>query len=174
MNALKLRKMVETKMSHKFWQQAIVLMKREPVIVERSWKLLWNLGWCAFKLRRYREAEEVLTRARDRAPKSAPCWWALAMAQLKQKRWAEAEINLKVALSIRESHPSRTGLALAYLAQGKVAEAEQTRLENIRLRPNDGKRHESYSPFLVDVGRRDEAKIIHKKALAPLLRAAAK
>jgi Tfp pilus assembly protein PilF len=70
----------------------------------------------------------------------------------------------RVALNIKESHSTRIALALAFLSQGKVAEAESVHLEGIRLKPKNSERYESYAAFLSDVGREAEAQTMNKKA----------
>jgi Tfp pilus assembly protein PilF len=62
------------------------------------------------------------------------------------------------------AHPARIGLALAYLAQGKIVEAEQTHLDDIRLKPKKSERYKSYAAFLSDVGGEVEAEKMNRKA----------
>ena len=59
---------------------------------------------------------------------------------------------------------TRIALALAYLSQGKVVEAENVHLEGIRLKPKSSERYESYAAFLSDVGRETEAQTMNQKA----------
>ena len=68
------------------------------------------------------------------------------------------------ALRIKESYVARLGLALAYLKQGRIKEAENTHLDGIRLRPKQSKRYEAYADFLSDVGREDDEERMNHKA----------
>jgi len=52
--------------------------------------------------------------------------WALGMVYVKQKKFAKAEPLLAEALRKKDLDHVRGALALAYLAQRKVAEAEAT------------------------------------------------
>jgi uncharacterized protein HemY len=61
--------------------------------------------------------------------------WGLGNVYLKRKHLKKAEVVLTESLRIKELHLTRIALALAYLSQGKVAEAENVHLEGIRLKP---------------------------------------
>ena len=106
-----------------------------------------------------------MTRSHRLAPDNAICKWALGSVYLKKKQFKKAEAILSESLRIKESNRSRTTLALAYLAQGKVEEAEKMHLENIRLKPKASERYESYAAFLSDVGREAEAERMNQKAI---------
>jgi hypothetical protein len=54
-------------------------------------------------------------------------------------------------------------LALAYLSQGKIEEAERIHLENIKLKTRRSERYESYAAFLSDVGRETESEKMMEK-----------
>jgi Tfp pilus assembly protein PilF len=133
-------------------------------MVEKHWELLWNLGWCNFKLERMDEARKHLRKATRLAPENRACKYGLGQVYLKQKQYKKAESMLREALQIKESHSARIGLALAYLAQGKVEEAEKTHLDGIKLKPRKSERYESYAAFLSDVGREAEAEKMSRKA----------
>lgn len=151
-------------MKNERWQEAIKILNENPSVVEKDWKLLWNLGWCYFKLEQWTKARKSLKRAASLAPGSSTCKWGLGHAYLKTKQYKKAELILAEALEINESHVARVGLALAYLAQGKIKQAENAHLENIRLKPKESQRYESYAAFLSDVGREVEAEEISRKA----------
>jgi Tfp pilus assembly protein PilF len=88
----------------------------------------------------------------------------LGTVYLKRKHFKKAELVLAESLRIKESQLTRIALAFAYLAQGKVAEAETVHLEGIKLKPKNSERYESYAAFLSDVGREPEAQTMDKKA----------
>jgi Tfp pilus assembly protein PilF len=88
----------------------------------------------------------------------------LGTVYLEKKQYKKAESLLLEALQIKESYAARISLALAYLEQRKVNEAENTHLDGIRLRPKQSKRYEAYGDFLSDVGREDEAERMNQKA----------
>jgi Tfp pilus assembly protein PilF len=85
---------------------------------------------------------------------------------LKKRQYRKAEAILAEALRIKESHRTRIALALAYLAQGKIAEAERTHIENIKIKPRSSERYESYAAFLSDVGREAESEKMMQKVRA--------
>ena len=82
----------------------------------------------------------------------------------QEKQFKKAEVVLTESLGIKGSHLTRIALALAFLSQGKVAEAENVHLEGIRLKPKNSERYESYAAFLSDVGREAEAQTMNNKA----------
>lgn len=58
-----LLKLVHSVMREERWSAAIRLLKESSSVVEEDWELLWNLGWCYFKLERMDEARKYLKRA---------------------------------------------------------------------------------------------------------------
>jgi Tfp pilus assembly protein PilF len=107
-----------------------------------------------------------MMRANELAPDNAICKWGLGSVYLKKRQFKKAETVLCESLRIRESDRSRTALALTYLAQGKIVEAEKMHIENIKLRPKDSGRYESYAAFLSDVGREAESETMMEKVRA--------
>lgn len=161
---MELLKLVQSVMREERWHEAIRLLKDNSPLVEQHWELLWNLGWCYFKLGRLDEARKYLTKATNLAPQNYTCKFGLGQVYLEQKRYKKAESILSEALQIKGSPAARIGLALAYLAQGRVEEAEKMHLENIRLKPKKSEGYESYAAFLSDVGREAEAEKMKRKA----------
>jgi tetratricopeptide (TPR) repeat protein len=159
-----LLKLVQSVMKEEEWQEAIRLLKKNSQLVEKHWELLWNLGWCHFKLDRFTEAQKFLEKAAQLAPQNPICKYGLGQVYLKKKQYKKAESILSEALEIKEFHAARIGLAFAYLSQGKIAEAEKTHLDGIKLRPRISARYESYAAFLSDVGREAEALKMNRKA----------
>jgi Flp pilus assembly protein TadD len=146
------------------WLEAVKLLNRSLAVVQRDWRLSWNLGWCYFKVDRLDDARKHLIQAAKLAPENPTCKWALGNVYLQRKQFRKAEILLSESLKIKESHLTRIALALAYLSQGKVTEAEKMHPENIRRKPEKGTRYESYAAFLSDVGRETEAQRMNRKA----------
>jgi Flp pilus assembly protein TadD len=146
------------------WVDAIKLFKSELSLTVADWRLTWDLGWCYFKLDRFREARKHLIRARKLAPENAICAWGLGSVYNKLGQHRKAEKYLVDALRIKDSHMTRIALAFAYLAQGKLEEAENIHLEGIKLKPKASSRFESYACFLSDVGREREAQSMYQKA----------
>jgi Tfp pilus assembly protein PilF len=72
---------------------------------------------------------------------------------VKRKDFKKAETLLKESLNLKELYITRMLLALAYLSQRKVSEAESVHLEGIKRKPKDSQRFKGYSAFLSDVGR---------------------
>lgn len=133
--------------------------------VRKDWKLSFNLGWCYFRLGRFLEARTHLTQAVELAPvsKSSECNWALGTAYLKGKDFRNAEAYLLESLRLKDSYTARISLALVYLHQGKVREAEDTHLGGIE-RKAESRRNKGYAAFLSDVAREKEAAEMNLKA----------
>lgn len=153
-------------MKKELWREAIILMKASEASVERDWELLWNLGWCHFKLEQLAQAERYLVKAAQCAPQNRnhTCGFGLGMVYLGKKQYKKAERALSDALELKESYVARLGLALAYLKQQKIPEAENTHLEGIKRRPRSCERYEAYADFLSDVGRETESGKMKQKA----------
>jgi Flp pilus assembly protein TadD len=164
LNAVELNKQAESAMSAERWLDAIKLLKDKLPLVEKDWRLSWNLGWCYFKLNRLDEARKHLIQAAKLAPENAICKWALGSVYLYKKQYKKAEINLVESLRIKDAYVARISLALAYLEQGKLAEAEEAHLEGIKLKPEEGQRYNAYADFLSDIGREEEAQKMYRKA----------
>ena len=144
--------------------EAIKLLNRKSSGTGSDSELSWILGLCYFKLGRFDEAEEHLIRANALAPDNAICKWALGAVYLKKKQFKDAELLLVESLQKEESYPARIGLTMAYLSQGKIAEAEKTHLEGIKLRPDRWEGYHGYAVFLEDIGRDHEAARMKQKA----------
>lgn len=145
------------------WLAAIALLKRKLAVVQNDWRFSWNLGWCYFKLDKFDDARKQMIRAARLAPENPTCKWGLGTVYLKTKHFKKAEIVLTESLRIKESHLTRIALAMAYLSQGKVEQADNVHLEGIRLKPKNSERYESYAAFLSDIGRETEAQRMNKK-----------
>jgi Flp pilus assembly protein TadD len=163
-SADKLYKRALSEMKKEKWLAAIKLLQDKLAVVQRNWRLSWSLGWCYFKLDKFDDARKHILLASRLAPENPTCKWGLGNVYLKRKDFKKAEVVLAEALRIKESHLTRIALALAYLSQGKVAEAENVHVEGIRLKPKNSERYESYGAFLSDVGRDAEAQEMNEKA----------
>ncbi|PYV47399.1 MAG: hypothetical protein DMG94_06350 [Acidobacteria bacterium] len=146
------------------WAEAGRLLKPECTDEKRDWRACWNLGWCYFKMRNLESARKFLIRATKFSPTNAASKWALGIVYLDLEQFGKAEKILTESLRIKESHSTRIALDLAYLAQGKVTEAENAHLAGIRMRPKRSEGYESYAAFLSDVGRDDKAQKMQRKA----------
>jgi Tfp pilus assembly protein PilF len=146
------------------WLAAIKLLKRDLAVDQKNWRCSWNIGWCYFNLGEFVDAQKYMMRAVRLAPENPICKWGLGSVYLKRRCYKKAEVLLSESLAIKDSYPTRIALALAYLSQRKVAEAEKTHLDGIRLKPKSSARYESYGAFLSDVGREEEASTMNEKA----------
>ena len=164
-SADQLYKRALSEMKKEQWLAAIKLLQHELAVAQKNWRFSWNLGWCYFKLDKFDDARKHMIRASRLAPENPICKWGLGTVYLKRKHFKKAQVVLTESLKIKESHRTRIALALAYLSQGKVAEAEDVHLEGIRLKPKNSERYESYAAFLSDVGRESEAQTMSKKAM---------
>jgi tetratricopeptide (TPR) repeat protein len=160
----KIYRLAVSEMKKENWLDAIALLKQDPVALRSNWRFAWELGWCYFKLGRIKDSRRYLMTATRLVPENATCKSALGQVYLKLGQYKKAELILSEALHIKDSHWTRISLALAYLAQGKLEQAENTHLENIRLKPRQGERYESYAAFLTDVGRAAEAEKMNRRA----------
>jgi Tfp pilus assembly protein PilF len=165
-HAGEIEKRAASLMQERRYLEAIKLLNMRSSDSGKHWRLSWNLGWCYFKLGRFDDARKHLTRTFKLAPDDAVCKWALGSVYLKKKQFKKAEVFLAESLRIKESHLTRITLAFAYLAQGKIEEAEKIHLENIKLKPRRSERYEAYAAFLSDVGREAESERMMQKARA--------
>jgi Flp pilus assembly protein TadD len=163
-NAERVYKRALSEMKKEHWLTAIKLLKFAGVALQTNWRFSWNLGWCYFKLDKFDAARRHMVRAAHLAPENPTCKWGLGTVYLKKGHPKKAEVILTESLGIKESHLTRIALALAFLSQGKVVEAESIHIEGIRLKPKSSERYESYAAFLSDVGRESEAQTMNKKA----------
>jgi tetratricopeptide (TPR) repeat protein len=159
-NAAAINKRAESLMKQLRYLDAAKFLSKKSADSGNHWRLSWNLGWCYFNLHRFNDAGKHMMRANELAPDNAICKWGLGSVYLKKRQFKKAEVILAQSLRIKEWHNTRTSLALAFLAQGKISEAEQMHVENIKLKPKDAGRYESYAAFLSDVGRETEAEQI--------------
>ena len=139
-NAEQVYKRALSEMKKEQWLAAIKLLKRETAILQTNWRFSWNLGWCYFKLDKFGAARRHMIRAAQLAPENPTCKWGLGNVYLKKGHFKKAEVILTESLGIKESHLTRIALALAFLSQGKVVEAENVHLEGIRLKPKNSER----------------------------------
>jgi len=146
------------------WQETITLLKHESHVCQTDWRSSWNLGWCYFKLDRLDQAGKHLRQAVKLAPRNPTCMWALGSVYLRRKQFKKAEALLAESLTIKEFHLTRIALALAYLSQGKISNAEEVHLGGIKLKPLNSEPYESYADSLFDVGREAESKEMKQKA----------
>ncbi len=161
-----LEKHAASLMKEERWVDAIELLSKRSSSAGKHWRLSWNLGWCYFKLGRFDDARKHLIRTFKLAPDDAVCKWALGSVYLKKRQFKKAEAILSESLRIKDSHPTRIALAFAYLAQGKIEEAEKTHIENIKLKPRSSEKYKAYAMFLSDVGREAESERVMQKAKA--------
>ncbi len=161
---MQLHKRAVAEMKKKRWLPAIKLLENRSVVVEENWRFSQDLGWCYFQLDKFEDARKHMVRATRLAPENPACKCGLGMVYIMSKHFSKAEVVLRESLTMEESLLARIGLALAYLSQGKVEDAERIHLEGIRLKPRSSRRHACYAAFLSDVGRETEALIMEKKA----------
>lgn len=159
----KLEEEVSSLMKEKHLLEAIKLMNSQLPIVKENWELSWNLGWCYFSVDKFNESRKHLIRADRLAPDNVICKYALGVAYFKLEQYKKAELNLVESLRIKDSYSARICLALIYMKQRRLEEAESIHLEGIRLRSKEIRRHEAYADFLFDIGREKEAQQIYRK-----------
>jgi Tfp pilus assembly protein PilF len=109
-------------------------------------------------------AEKCLLKATLLSSENSICYWALGATYLQLKQYKKAEFSLLAALGIQDSYLARLQLALVYMEQGRLHEAEQVHLKGLSLKPDSRERHEAYGDFLSDVGRQKEAQKMYQLA----------
>lgn len=153
----------ESAMKENRYKDAITLFRNTSSTPVGDWRTMWNLGWCHYNLQQFRKAGTWFDLADSAASGNAICKWARGLVLIEKKKYKKAEQVLVESLRLKERFHTRIALALAYLGQGKVEEAERTHLEGIRLGTRLSERYESYAAFLSDVGRDAESERINRK-----------
>jgi Flp pilus assembly protein TadD len=162
--SVELCKQIKSIMNEERWLDAIKLLQANLSVVQMHWELSWNLAWCYLKRHRLYEAQTHMIRAVKLAPEKASCRLGLGVVYLEMKQFRKAATNCAESLRINDSYAARLTLAMAFLEQGKLAEAENVHVEGIELRPKDSRRYGAYADFLSDLGRGGEAKAMYRKA----------
>ena len=145
------------------WELAIELIEQVPMEA-RSADLNWNHGWALFKLDRFERAAQSLRRAVLQRSTHAVSHWALGVVLQAAGDPVAAEKHLRTALSLRDSGLARLSLAVMYMEQGRLDEAERIHVEGLELKPDDKQRVEAYADFLSDCGREPEARVQYARA----------
>jgi len=132
--------------------------------IERNFELSCNVGWACYKADALEEAVRHLRRSTELNPSSPLGFWAVGVALGELGLLDEAETALLNALRIREGFRARLSLALLYMDQGRLAEAEKLHREGLAVTPNRRERVEGLANFLHDTGRREEAEELYERA----------
>jgi tetratricopeptide (TPR) repeat protein len=146
------------------WEDALALLECEPELVAADPGIAWSRGWALYKLKRLAEAAYQLQVACRLDSENPIRPWALGVVQSEMKDYAHAERNLLRALQLKDSGLARLSLAVVYMKQGRLTDAENIHLEGLRLRPNDRERIEAFADFLTDLDRSDEADALYARA----------
>lgn len=150
-------------MRHERWESAIGLIEALPV-EQRSAALNWSHGWALFKLEDFERAARSLRLAVAQEPGNPVSHWALGVVLKEGGDCVAAETHLLKALSIKDSGLARCSLALIYMEQGRLEEAERIHLDGLERKPSDRERVEAYADFLSDCGREKEATAAYARA----------
>jgi len=156
--------MVDDLMLQERWQDAVAFLEARPEAVQSDHRLSWTLGWAHFKLRNLETARGLLRTAAEMAPDEYAEHFALGTVCLELSEYAEAEKSLLRAMQIRDTTLARMTLAMAYMEQGRMQEAEQIHLDGLAAEPKSRDRWESYGDFLSDQGRDAEAEKAYAEA----------
>ena len=155
---------VELLMQRGRYVDAVALLRRRANETKNDWRLIWDWGWCYFKLDNFQAAKVHLRRATQLAPDNPVCHWAFGMVCQKAGNYRTAGKSLRKALSLKDSYIGRLCLAVTYMEVGKLEEAEQVHLQGIALKPDAAKRYKAYADFLFDVGRKKEERQVRQTA----------
>jgi Flp pilus assembly protein TadD len=155
---------VSSLMQRSRWRAAITRVEKEPAALKNDSELLWHLGWAYFKIKNWAEAENHISKSLRLAQNKYSSLYALGAVYLKQKRYRKAERTLHRATLLTSGYRSRGSLAFAYLAQGKINDAERVHRESIKLNPTKDEPLRAYAAFLFDVGRKSESAKMEWKA----------
>ena len=93
--ANRLLKVAQSLMKQERWRETIKMLKGNSAQLGKDWELLWNLGWCYFKLERYAEAQRYLTKATQLAPKNHACKFALGSVFLRKSSTKKQNPSLR-------------------------------------------------------------------------------
>jgi Flp pilus assembly protein TadD len=159
-----LHKRIVVMMNAEQWSETVAVLEANFSVVEKNWRLSWELAWCYFKLDRLDQAEQHMIRASKLASYNPTCRTGLAAIYLENGHPEKAATNSAKALRIRESYFNLSQLALAYMMLGKLARAENVHLEAIKLKPRDSQRYKAYGDFLSDIGREELAQTMYRNA----------
>jgi tetratricopeptide (TPR) repeat protein len=146
------------------WSEAVALAALHDAAVRRDFELSWNAGWSHYKLGNLPQAIDYLLNAVALDPISSSGRWALGVVLMDHGDSQGAELHLLRSLTLREGYLPRDTLALLYLKQGRLTEAEQLHRQGLAIRPDSRERLESYADFLMDTGRRHDAIKVYQQA----------
>jgi tetratricopeptide (TPR) repeat protein len=162
--AIQLNQDIQKLLGKSEWVSVIERLRGEHHLLEISWELLWSLGWAYSKIDNFQDAEKHLLQATLIAPDNHICNWALGVTYFDLQQYQKAEVSLSKALQIKDGAIARLFLAIVYMEQGKLNEAENVHVEGLRLKPDSRKRYEAYGDFLSDVNREKEAQEMYRRA----------
>jgi tetratricopeptide (TPR) repeat protein len=154
---------VSALMGEEQWEAAIELIERLPEAA-RDKNLNWNHGWALFKLGRLEPAAASLCRCVLQDPAHAASHWALGVILSERDDLESAEKHFLTALGLKDSGLTRLTLALVYMKQGRLTDAERIHIEGLERKPNNRFRVEAYADFLSDCGREAEAQAQYARA----------
>jgi Flp pilus assembly protein TadD len=163
----RVREQVDALMASELWSETIEVLCAYPDLVPDSYPLRWALGWAHFKLGESGTAVEHLRAAVRLEPERASAHGTLAFALLHDGDPESAEVHFLKSLELGDSSLARQGLAVLYLQQDRLEEAEDVLIAGLELRPDDRLRAAAYADFLEDVGRADEAGMWRAQASRP-------
>src|SRR5690349_23155193 len=104
---VELNERAESLMQDDRWSDAIALIESDSSHLTDP-DLSWNLGWAYFKIDDFAAAELHLGRATQLAPTRAAAWWALGTVQRHHGLFDEAELNLRQALTLKDTSIARS------------------------------------------------------------------
>jgi tetratricopeptide (TPR) repeat protein len=151
-------------MGKEAWREAFSILEALSREAEADFETQWSAGWCQFRLSNFQAAEPFFNSAVALEPENPTGHYSLAATLFELDQLERSEVEYLKALSLRDGSLARSGLALLYLSQGRVEEAENVHLEGLAMQPESARRLESYGDFLVDVGRTIEAEDAYRRA----------
>jgi tetratricopeptide (TPR) repeat protein len=115
---------------------ALIDLLRARKVVADSPELLLDIGIQEESMRIYRDADEVLTKARELAPQDLKVLYALAHVELDEQKMPEAEANLRTYLKMMPNDATaHYGLGKLLHMELKVDEARVELNRSIELEP---------------------------------------
>ena len=153
----------EELMTREQWAAAVSLID-QVLPDERTARMHWHHGWALSKLEKFEPAAQSLQLCVAREPMNPIAHWALGVVLREHGDLRGAEHHLLTALSLRDSGLARLNLAVLYMDEGRLDDAERVHLDGLELKPNDRERVERYANFLSDCGRDAEAERQYARA----------
>jgi tetratricopeptide (TPR) repeat protein len=146
---------------------ALMDLLRARKVVADSPELLLDIGIQEEGMRIYRDADEVLTKARELAPQDLKILYALAHVELDEQKMPEAEANLRAYLKERPNDATaHYGLGRLLHMELKVDEAKTELNRSIELEPRQSASYYELGEIALELEQDNDAMSEFQKVLS--------